>query len=163
MDSDKYTLEDYILNERLIDNINIVFFAIEGNLLPWSIKSGKIAKFFSICKKADKPIFGMGGAMQFLAYYCATNMLQCEVINGNEKGSDISKIEYFNQEAQRRRDAYEEEHAVGSVVKNDPKIKLIEALFPHQDNFVFLDHSNGDYYCYNTPTIDVNLLGKGAK
>jgi hypothetical protein len=45
----------------------------------------------------------------------------------------------------------------GSVINFDPKAKIQDELFPYKDNIAFLDHSNGDYYCLKTPTIDVTI------
>ena len=63
------TIDDYIMEPRLIDTLDFVFFGIEGSLLPWTTKARKIAKFFQICKHSDKPIFAIGAGMQFLVYY----------------------------------------------------------------------------------------------
>ena len=93
--------------------------------------------------------------MQFLAYYCATDMLQWEVINGNEKSSDINKISQYNKEARIRLIKMETDTAVGSIISHDSKAQLHDALFPFKDNFVFLDHSNGDYYCYKPLDFDI--------
>jgi len=106
-----------------------------------------MAILYDICKKADKPIFGTGGAMQFLVYYWATDMLQCEVINGEEKGSDISTISQYNDATRAVMYGIEQSAVAGSVINFNPKAKLNDELFPEKGNCVFLDHSNGDYYC----------------
>ncbi|CAI2384980.1 unnamed protein product [Moneuplotes crassus] len=151
---DKHNIDSYILNPHLVNKIDMFFFAIEGNLLPWTKKARKIAKLFSIAKKSNKPLFGTGGSMQFLAYYCATDMLQCEVINGGEKGSSLSEISKYNKIARNKIQEKEKCETVGSIVKKDSKAKLHKLLFPFEDNFVFLDDSNGDYYCYKSPNLD---------
>lgn len=99
--------------------------------------------------------------MQFLAYYCATDMLQWEVINGDEKGSDVESISEYSNLASKIRKEYENDQPVGSVVNLDPNFRTSKELLPFKDNFVFLDHSNGDYYWYNTPTIDFSSHNNG--
>lgn len=95
--------------------------------------------------------------MQFLVYYWATDMLQWEVINGDEKGTDISKISEYNEVAKYKLNAKDNALAAGSIINFDPKAKVQDELFPYKDNIAFLDHSNGDYYCLKTPTIDVTI------
>lgn len=92
--------------------------------------------------------------MQFLAYYWATDMLQWEVINGHEKGSSLSEISKYNKIARNRVQEKEKCETVGSIIKKDSNTKLHKLLFPFEDNFVFLDDSNGDYYCYKSPNIN---------
>jgi hypothetical protein len=117
-----------------------------------------LLSFLLFANKADKPIFGIGGAMQFLVYYCATDMLQCQVINGEEKGSGIETISEYNKIASKLKSNYASDHAVGSVVNQNSNSRISRELLPYKDNFLFLDHSNGDYYGYNTPTIDASVL-----
>ena len=148
------------MNEELIDTINIVFFGIEGNLLPWTAKARKVQfllfflfrfqKSSQYENKANKPIFGWGAAIQFLTYYWATDMLQCEVINGDEKGSDIKTITDYSNKARKRMSTQETQTVVGSVINYETQTKMDDFLFPYKDNFCFLDHSNGDYYWFKS-------------
>ena len=85
-------------------------------------------------------------------------MLQCEVINGNEKGSDIQTICDYSQLVKQKLFGAEHQLKAGSLVDINPKDKISDELFPNKDNFVFLDHSNGDYYCYNNPNLDGRFL-----
>ena len=80
--------------------------------------------------------------MQFLAYYWATDMLQVEVVNGNEKGSDLETIKsYTNIMKQKLSHIHKD-----SKICSDSLITIKDKLFPNKMNFVFLDHSNGDFY-----------------
>ena len=45
-----------------------------------------------MCKRANKCLFAAGCGMLLLIYYCATNMADLEVINGNQKGGSLSTI-----------------------------------------------------------------------
>lgn len=87
--------------------------------------------------------------MQFLVYYCSTGMLQAEVINGDEKGSDLETIYEYNEIIKDKIYNYQENIAAGSIANMDPKIRLNEALYPNKSNYIFLDHSNGDFYWFN--------------
>lgn len=91
-------------------------------------------------------------------------MLQCEVINGRGKGGPISEIQKFTKQARARQIDYDNDMVVGSVVKKDSRAKLYKLLNPFQDNFVFLDNTNGDYYCYKAPEMDVeSVSGRGTE
>lgn len=107
-------------------------------------------------KNADKPLFGTGGAMQFLVYYQATDMLPCEVINGKEKGTALGHISKYTKYARSRIKNQEADPTVGSIGKKKAKESLDSILFPFEDNFVFLDSTNGDYYCYKASNFDIN-------
>ncbi len=74
-----------------------------------------------MCKKTNKCMLTAGFGMQFLVYYCATNFVDIEVINGNEKGGNLSTIKDIN-------------------ARNLPQLRK---------NQVFLDNLTGDYYVYD--------------
>lgn len=99
--------------------------------------------------KTNKPTFATGAGLQFLVYYWSTGMLQAEVINGNEKGSDLATIYDYNDYIKNRLMHHEENVTSGSSGNLDSKVRLEEALFPNKSNYIFLDHSNGDFYYYN--------------
>lgn len=87
---------------QMFDYVDIVFIDGDGNLLPWLRKCEKV-KFdsdkclqlrilFKMCKMTNKCLFAAGIGMQFLVYYCATNLAELNVINGKEKGGPITAI-----------------------------------------------------------------------
>ena len=45
-----------------------------------------------MCKMTNKCLFAAGIGMQFLVYYCATNLAELNVINGGERGGPLSFI-----------------------------------------------------------------------
>ena len=82
--------------------------------------------------------------MQFLAYYWATDMLQVEIINGNEKGSDIKNINDYTWIMKTKIAKYNLE-----ILNNkDSSNSISDMLFPNKLNYAFLDHSNGDFYWF---------------
>lgn len=88
----------------------------------------------------NKPIFAIGAGMQFLVYYCATGMLQTEVINGEEKGSGLNTIYEYADIIKEKLSNDQAEVGAGSIADLDPKIRLDHELFPNRNNIVFLDH-----------------------
>ena len=87
--------------------------------------------------------------MQFLAYYWATDMLQVEVINGNEKGSNLQFINNFIDLMKQKHSHF---HLLKSAQISDgnQNIKIQDKIFPNKQNYVFLDHSNGDFYWFKS-------------
>ena len=78
-----------------------------------------------MCKLAEKPVLATGAGMYQLVYYCATAGRSLQVINGNEKGGSLRKIE--------------------SVLGGD--VDKLKKLDPR--HHVFLDDLSGDFYTYD--------------
>lgn len=45
-----------------------------------------------MCKNTDKPLFAAGFGVQLLAHYCAVGQREINVVNGDERGGDLSKL-----------------------------------------------------------------------
>ena len=45
-----------------------------------------------MCKMTHKCLFASGIGLQLLVYYCATNLAELNIINGNERGGPIKTI-----------------------------------------------------------------------
>lgn len=81
---------------ELFDNIDMIFMDGDANLLPWTKKAYKFGLIFKQAKRCDKALFAAGFAAYMLIYYCATNYLSANVINGNEKGSKLEEIHSYD-------------------------------------------------------------------
>ena len=78
----------------------------------------------------NKCLFAAGIGMQFLVYYCATNLAELNVINGKEKGGPITAIKEVQPSQAQPAPA-------GSRFVN-----------------VYLDNLTGDYYQFNVKTFE---------
>ena len=90
--------------------------------LPWEKSHENISRLFIQCKKKEVPVFISSIGVGVVGYYCATGYTLLNVINGNERGTNLSYIHSFNPEQTK---------------------KL-------RDNDVFLDRTTGDYYTYES-------------
>jgi len=81
---------------KLFDNIDIIFMDGDSNLLPWTQNAHKFGLLFKQAKRCDKALFAAGFATYMLVYYCATNYLTVQVINGNEKGTKLAEIHNYD-------------------------------------------------------------------
>ena len=105
--------------------------------------------------KANKPWFASGAGMQFLVYYWATDMLQVEVINGNERGSNLHNINDYTDYMKQKLNQFNSGKTTG-IIDLNYSVKINDKIFPNKQNYVFLDHSNGDYYWFKSSEIDNN-------
>jgi len=81
-----------------------------------------------MCKMTNKCLFASGVGLQLLVYYCATNLAELNVINGNERGGPIKSI------------------------KEIPLKTALPAPLGTRFMNVFLDNLTGDYYVYEEKT-----------
>jgi hypothetical protein len=77
-----------------------------------------------MCKMTNKCLFASGIGLQLLVYYCATNLAELNIINGNERGGAIKSIK---------------EVPIKNALHAPPGTRYIN---------VFLDNLTGDYYVY---------------
>lgn len=81
-----------------------------------------------MCKMTNKCLFTSGIGLQLLVYYCATNLAELSIINGNERGGPIKSI-------------------------NEVPLKQALAAAPGSRFMnVFLDNLTGDYYVFDERT-----------
>eukprot|EP00347_Sterkiella_histriomuscorum_P014746 403359698 len=78
--------------QKMFDYLDFVMIDGDGNMLPWQKKCQRIGMLFRMCKRTNKCVFTSGIGMQFLVYFCATNFLNLQVINGQEKGGPLTSI-----------------------------------------------------------------------
>eukprot|EP00347_Sterkiella_histriomuscorum_P002132 403369345 len=104
----------------MFDYLDFVMIDGDGNMLPWQKKCQRIGMLFRMCKRTNKCVFTSGIGMQFLVYFCATNFLNLQVINGQEKGGPLTSIKEVD-------------------------ARFLDILNPEQ---VYLDNLTGDYYTY---------------
>ena len=77
---------------RLFDSADFIIMDGDANLLPWTNAAYKLGLLFKQAKRCDKAVFAAGFAFYLLIYYCATNCLKVNIINGNGWGSKLEKI-----------------------------------------------------------------------
>jgi hypothetical protein len=88
-----------------------------------------------MCKMTHKCLFASGIGMQLLVYYCATNLAELNVINGNERGGPLKAIK---------------EVPPALAQPATPGSRFIN---------VYLDNLTGDYYQFEPKTLEWKPLG----
>eukprot|EP00826_Nyctotherus_ovalis_P031984 TRINITY_DN2579_c0_g1_i6.p1 TRINITY_DN2579_c0_g1~~TRINITY_DN2579_c0_g1_i6.p1 ORF type:complete len:493 (+),score=117.99 TRINITY_DN2579_c0_g1_i6:45-1523(+) len=81
---------------RLFDSTDFLMMDGDANLLPWVGRAKLFGMLFKQAKRCNKAIFAAGFAFYQLIFYCATNCMQVNIINGNGWGSRLEEIRNFS-------------------------------------------------------------------
>ena len=81
---------------KLFGSVDFLMMDGDANLLPWVGRAKLFSTLFKQAKRCNKAIFAAGFAFYLLIYYCATNSMQVNIINGKGWGSNLKEIQSFS-------------------------------------------------------------------